>query len=327
MGFRDIAMFSDSLLAKQAWRLLKNPESLFYKVFKAYFFPNCTIMEAKHTSGGSHAWNSILHGRDVLLRGCRWRIGNGKAVSIWQHQWLPRKHPPQVLSPTVESLAKAKVALLINESTWQWHNEMIDGSFSPMEADLIKTIPLSLCEAEDTLFWPFTNNGVYNSKSRYRLLKAKEQTELEDEQRRDDKHLWRTLWSMQVPNKIKNLVWKACRNSLPTKENLVHRTIIDNPVCDQCKKVYESSLHALWSYGELDAVWEEESLWQCRRNCTFVDFKELLSWLITNQQDLELFSSLAWLIWTQRNLVRLNKPNINSHQLAATAKELVAEFA
>ena len=54
MGFRDIAMFNDSLLAKQAWRLLKNPESLFYKVFKARFFPNCTIMEAKHTSGGSH---------------------------------------------------------------------------------------------------------------------------------------------------------------------------------------------------------------------------------------------------------------------------------
>ena len=82
MGFRDIAMFNDSLLAKQAWRLLKNPESLLYKVFKVRFFPNCTIMEAKHTSGGSHAWNSILHGRDVLLRGYRWRIGNGKVVSV-----------------------------------------------------------------------------------------------------------------------------------------------------------------------------------------------------------------------------------------------------
>ena len=160
MGFRDIAMFNDSLLAKQAWRLLKNPKSLFYKVFKARFFPNYTIMEAKHKNGGSHAWNSILHGRDVLLRGCRWRIGNGKAVSIWQHHWLPRKNPPQVVSPMVESLAEAKVALLINESTRQWNNEMIDGIFTPMEADMIKAIPLSLCEAEDCLFWPFTNNGI-----------------------------------------------------------------------------------------------------------------------------------------------------------------------
>ena len=55
MGFRDIAMFKDSLLAKQAWRLLYNPDSLFYKVFKARFFPTCSIMEAKKSYAGSHA--------------------------------------------------------------------------------------------------------------------------------------------------------------------------------------------------------------------------------------------------------------------------------
>ena len=32
MGFKDLAFFNDSLLAKQAWRLLKNINSLFYKV-------------------------------------------------------------------------------------------------------------------------------------------------------------------------------------------------------------------------------------------------------------------------------------------------------
>ncbi|XP_075640434.1 uncharacterized protein LOC142612204 [Castanea sativa] len=182
MGFRDIAMFNDSLLAKKAWRLLKNPKSLFNKVFKARFFPNYTIMEAKHTSGGSHTWNSILHGRDVLLRGC-WRIGNGKAISIWQHHWLPRKHPPQVLSPMVDSLADAKVAILIEETSRQWNHEMIDGIFTPMEAKLVKAIQLSRYEAEDSLFWPFTNDGIYTSKSGYRFLKAEDQSEVEEEQR------------------------------------------------------------------------------------------------------------------------------------------------
>lgn len=47
MGFRDLALYNDSLLARQAWLLLKNQDSLFYKVFKARFFPNSTIMEAK----------------------------------------------------------------------------------------------------------------------------------------------------------------------------------------------------------------------------------------------------------------------------------------
>ena len=80
MGFRDLAMFNDSLLAKQAWRLLHNKTSLFYKVFNARFFPN---MEALDTRMGSYAWKSILIGRDVIQRGSRWRVGNGEKISIW----------------------------------------------------------------------------------------------------------------------------------------------------------------------------------------------------------------------------------------------------
>lgn len=55
MGFRDVALFNDSLLAKQAWQLLQNKNSLFYRVFKARFFSNCSIMEAKHLRSSSYA--------------------------------------------------------------------------------------------------------------------------------------------------------------------------------------------------------------------------------------------------------------------------------
>ena len=83
MGFRDLAMFNDSLLAKQAWRLLHNKTSLFYKVFKAPFFPSTTIMEATDSRMGSYAWKSTLIGRDIIHRGSRWRVGNGEKINIW----------------------------------------------------------------------------------------------------------------------------------------------------------------------------------------------------------------------------------------------------
>ena len=132
--------------------------------------------------------------------------------------------------------------------------------------------------------------------------------------------------SLHVPNKVKNLMWSACRNSLPTKQNLVHRKIIECPFCDHCKQVPKSTLHALWTCQALDVVWENEDLWSCRRNNFFMDFKELLSWFIKHQQNVELFFFTAWSVWTQQNQVRLNQLSYSSHLIASVAKERLEEF-
>lgn len=66
MGFGDFSMFNDSLLPKQTWRLLKNPDSLLSEVLKVKYFPNCSIFYAKDSRSASFAWWSILKGRDVI---------------------------------------------------------------------------------------------------------------------------------------------------------------------------------------------------------------------------------------------------------------------
>ena len=159
MGFRDLAKFNDSLLTKQAWRLLHNHNSLFYKVFKAQFFPNTTIMEAKDSRMGSYAWRSILIGRDVIQRGARWRVGDGKKIRIWQDHWLPKKHPPHVSSYPLVEFENSTMDILIDPSRRQWIVDMIDRLFNIEEAKLIKSIPLSCKASEDVLFWPHSSNG------------------------------------------------------------------------------------------------------------------------------------------------------------------------
>ena len=62
------------------------------------------------------------------------------------------------------------------------------------------------------------------------------------------------IWSLQVPNKVNNLMWRACQNALPTKVSLVRRTIIDDPLCDRRHEEHETPLHDLWLCKEVDVV-------------------------------------------------------------------------
>ena len=82
MGFKDLSLFNDALLAKQTWRLLHDKSSLFYRVFKEKYFPDTSVMEAKILANSSYAWKSIMKGRNMIKQGAKWRIGSGRAIHI-----------------------------------------------------------------------------------------------------------------------------------------------------------------------------------------------------------------------------------------------------
>ena len=81
------------------------------------------------------------------------------------------KHPTSVSSPMLESMEEVTVECLINADTRSWNEEMIDGIFIPQEAELIKKIPLSWFEVDDSLFWPLSPNGQYSCKLGHRFLR------------------------------------------------------------------------------------------------------------------------------------------------------------
>ena len=117
MGFRNFHAFNLAMLSRQAWRILNNPNSLVARMYKARCFPYDDIMEAKLGHNPSYAWRSIYKSLEVIRKGTRWRVGNGRTIHIWEDKWLPTPTTYKVCSPQVDIEDFPMVSSLIDMDT------------------------------------------------------------------------------------------------------------------------------------------------------------------------------------------------------------------
>lgn len=61
-----------------------------------------------------------------------------------------------------------------------------------------------------------------------------------------EKRMWNTIWHANIPNKIKHFIWRSCKNTLPTRRNLVKKKVVANDICELCRMEPEDGIHALW---------------------------------------------------------------------------------
>ena len=143
-------------------------------MFRAKYFTAGNIFDAVVSPRCSFAWRSILQSQEGVLRGARWRVGDGRDINIWSDRWLPFDGRGRILSPQMDLSLNMLHNLLLSGTTL-WNEELLDVNFYPWEAKAIKNIHISQIETVDTLIWPHTTDGEYSVQSAYRLLVATQQ--------------------------------------------------------------------------------------------------------------------------------------------------------
>ena len=116
---RNLQIFNKALLAKQAWRVMTNTNSLMAKALKNKYFPNTSFMEVKVSSVASYTWRSILSARPVISEGAIKIVGTGHSINVWLDPWILRL-PHYKLLPrngSTEELPQT-VAELIDTTRW-----------------------------------------------------------------------------------------------------------------------------------------------------------------------------------------------------------------
>jgi hypothetical protein len=69
IGFRDLRIFNQALLAKQAWRLLEHPENLCARLLKAKYYPAGELLDIVFPKNESKTWQGTTHGLELLKHG------------------------------------------------------------------------------------------------------------------------------------------------------------------------------------------------------------------------------------------------------------------
>ncbi|KAL5756478.1 hypothetical protein ACOSP7_020905 [Xanthoceras sorbifolium] len=300
MGFRDLHVFNQALLAKQTWRIISFPNSLASRVLKQCYFPTSTFLRAKHHNSSSFLWKSLLWGRNIIDLGSRWRVGDGNSVLVYSDKWILRPSTFKVVSPPV--LTSSIVVGQLRNSSSYWNVPLINQLFVKDDIDFILSIPISRFRHDDVLMWHYDSNGVYSVRNGYNLAFASlYPASVSDPSNLS--HWWKALWQIQLPSKIRIFLWKACHDWLPSRFNLFTRKVPVTDLCPICLKVSESTFHAFWGCKKLNFIRTAFGLLDDR---TFPSTISFLDFLISIHAclscvEFELFCVFLWRIWFRRN--------------------------
>ncbi|XP_074346542.1 uncharacterized protein LOC141685332 [Apium graveolens] len=158
LGFKKLCEFNVAMLAKQAWRLLKNVNPLVTQLMKARYYPKTDFLDASLGNNPNHAWRSIVEGKVVVNQGCRRHIGDGKDTKVWQVAWLPNTDNGYMTSIMYPELAEVTVDSLMKVEDHTWDAEILDEMCNDRDKKLIYQIPIPI--KNQTLGFGYQVTGV-----------------------------------------------------------------------------------------------------------------------------------------------------------------------
>ena len=140
--------------------------------------------------------------------------------------------------------------------------------------------------------------------------------------------VWKGVWKIQASNRVRHFIWRAVKDSLPTKENLKKRQIQLDVTCSLCDESKEDTMHTLWLCDQAQSVWKSEASFVYLYQRKFRTFMDLFEVVLDRGSVFKVawFSTIAWSLWQRRNRIRERQQTWPLHEVSRRAKEMVLEF-
>lgn len=123
-----------------------------------------------------------------------------------------------------------RVSNLLDHANRVLKHDLIDALFVPTNADLVKSINLSLRTTSYMVLWPHEKNGFYSVRSAYHFIRRRMSTATTS----TVSPVWKKIWNLKLTPKLKHFAWRLVHDVLSVKTNLSHRGVFVDVVCLRC---------------------------------------------------------------------------------------------
>lgn len=194
------------------------------------------------------------------LQGLIKRIGDDSTTRIWNENWIPRNATMRPIA-CLSANPPAMVSALIDSTSATWNRVVLDQLFVAADTNAILSILLCTRCVDDFWAWSFEQNGIFTVRSAYHMLvdtKRRREDWLEGNAGSSDYETeakaWTSLWSVQVPGKIRNFLWRLAKHSIPTEDVRHTRNMADVDNC-QMSGMQDSWRHSLIECSIARCIW------------------------------------------------------------------------
>jgi hypothetical protein len=137
----------------------------------------------------------------------------------------------------------------MNDEGNAWEEDIVRVFYHEELADTILKVPISRHGGDDFVSWMHDKHGQYTIRSAYNMARS---APFFAEQGRVGKgsasnldaemHLWKKIWAIQAPSKMKVVLWRIVHDCLPMGHQLVYRRIPANDSCMFCGQLSVQSI-------------------------------------------------------------------------------------
>lgn len=329
MGFKELECFNQALLAKQAWRLIHCEDCLMSRVLKGKYFGEERFLDVQLGTRASYAWKRILFGRELLLKGLKYSVGDGRCISVWSEPWLEDEEgtcrPPLRRQRYFD--VNLKVSDLIDFTKRMWDTQKLQDLFAPSDVQILMRNQPTV-SARDSWVWQHTRSGVYTVKTGYELAFSVNKKELLTfhTARPSLNPLKAQVWRLQAPSKLKVFLWKALSGALPVLDALRTRGMKCDMVCQTCGMDGESINHVLFTCTLARQVWAQSGFPHpyggFDESSIFVNMSYLFERWRTDMEmrwTTKCFPWILWYLWKNRNSLLFERFTYDGEQTCSKA--------